>query len=150
MFVEFLTVALLTGVKWYLVVLSICVSLIFSEVDIFSCDFFLQRCNINFPLEICFLKFFQLSNSFSMTSPWIFLEIECFSLVTPRALWTLSTHSAPFQAAVAQLLSHIISWICMCVNLFLLCQLVHLCELIEYSCQWYLRLFVFLSLTYFA
>ena len=40
MFVEFLTVALLTGVRRYLVVLSICVSLIFSDVDIFSCDFF--------------------------------------------------------------------------------------------------------------
>ena len=77
---------------------------------------FSQRCNINFPLEIGFLKAFQVLHSFSGTSPWIFLEIGYFSPAAPQALWMLSVLSTAFHAVV----SHwVVSWVgceCVCVS----------------------------------
>ena len=43
--------AIVNHVRKYLIVVLICMSLIFSDVDIFSCDSF-KGCELNLPLEI--------------------------------------------------------------------------------------------------
>ena len=51
LFVGFWTMAIVNHVRKYLIVVLICMSLIFSDVDIFSYDSF-KGCELNLPLEI--------------------------------------------------------------------------------------------------
>ena len=50
-------------VRKYLIVVLICMSLIFSYVDIFSCDSF-KGCELNLPLEISHLNICPVLNFF--------------------------------------------------------------------------------------
>ena len=81
--VEFPSMAIRTGVRWYLLEGLICISLIFSEVDIFTCDF-LKQCELNLLIQIVFLNACSVFNIFLLTSPGTFLEGRCFLFTAHR------------------------------------------------------------------
>ena len=73
LFVEVLTMAILTSAWLYLVVVLLSSSPIITDVDMFLCDFF-QRSELNLPLEICFLNVCPVLSAFAMTTPGHFLR----------------------------------------------------------------------------
>ena len=55
LFVECLAMAILTSVMWCLAVVQICISLIFNDVDIVSCDFFEKGVSCTYILKLASL-----------------------------------------------------------------------------------------------
>ena len=58
----------------------ICISLIISDVHIFSCDL-LKQCELNVLIQIGFLNAFPVLIICLMTSPRTFLDGRCFLLI---------------------------------------------------------------------
>ena len=93
LFVKFLTMAIITGVWWFLVVVLLCISLITSKYDIFSCDFlskvWVKLTSWNWLLEVC-----PVWNVFFMITPRAFIECRWFSFsYSPTGLVTINSPS---------------------------------------------------------
>ena len=87
---ECLIKAILTSVRWYLIVVLIWISLIFSKIDI-SCLFLkgMSKTSCNWLLNILI--------SVLINAPRTFFESGCCLVTTPWAFWILSAHQHSFR-----------------------------------------------------
>ena len=79
LFVEFPSMAILIGVRRYLLEILTCISLMLRHVDIFAHDFF-KQCELSLLIQIGFLNTWSVFNIFLLTFPRTFLEGRCFYL----------------------------------------------------------------------
>ena len=101
LFVEFLTKAILSGMRLYLMVLWISISRTLSDVDSFSWDLF-RMVWLKLTCWKGFLKVCPSWPSFSLTCPRILWEGRCFLLAAPQALWIRSAHPHTFARGLWQ------------------------------------------------
>ena len=133
--VDFLVRAILTTVRWYLVVVLICISLTMSELSTFSCVCWLSVCLLWRNVCVCLFPTFWLGCSFFWY--WVVWAACIFWKLILCQLFHLLLFSPILKVFFFFFFHHAYSFLC-CVKAFKFNQvpLVYFCFYFLYSRRW--------------